>query len=456
MLQSQGFPELYLDAPYLFLGASFVTCAFIAAAIPIIRRKYDPLFVWIAVFALLDGGRLWLQSDIPWGAGAPSPIFERIRWAIDFLAAITIFLFLQAAEFLNRFLRVWAWIVGILCLLLFIGTLAIGHLPVFRLIFDCAMAASAAAFLIWFRAGTESGKESRIVRAALLIYVVASGIAYLAAISGFHWRIEPWACALLLGGLGYAATSHALARDRQLHDLEMELTMARRIQRSILSTDVPASTSFNVVTRYVPMTAVAGDFYEVVAMDDRQAGLFIADVSGHGVPAALIASMVKLAVDSQRASFASPAELLSGINALLCRNARPQLVTAAYAYLNCESHQLLYSAAGHPPMLLWRRGEIIAVEENGLLMAAFPFATYSATTVNLEARDRVLLYTDGVLEAMNSDGIEFGGDRLSALLNKSETHSISDVADLIVAEVSAWSNTQGDDITVLLCEYKGS
>jgi sigma-B regulation protein RsbU (phosphoserine phosphatase) len=131
-------------------------------------------------------------------------------------------------------------------------------------------------------------------------------------------------------------------------------------------------------------------------------------------------------------------------------------VTAAYAYLNGESHQLLYSAAGHPPMLLWRRGEIIAVEENGLLMAAFPFATYSATTVNLEARDRILLYTDGVLEAENSDGIEFGRERLSALLNKSETHSISDVADLIVAEVSAWSNTQGDDITVLLCEYKGS
>jgi phosphoserine phosphatase RsbU/P len=451
MLQSQGFPELYLDAPYLFLGASFVTCGFIAAAIPIIRRKYDPLFVWIAVFALLDGGRLWLQSDIPWGAEAPSPIFERIRWAIDFLTAIPIFLFLQATDFLNHFLRVWAWIAGILCLLLFIGTLAIGHSPVFRLIFDFAMAASVAVFLIWFRAG----KDSRIVRVALLIYVTASGIAYVAAISGFHWRIEPWACALLLGGLGYAATSHALARDHELHDLEMELTMARRIQRSILSTDVPASTSFNVVTRYVPMTAVAGDFYEVVAMDDRQAGLFIADVSGHGVPAALIASMVKLAVDSQRALFACPGELLSGINALLCRNARSQLVTAAYAYLNCESNQLLYSAAGHPPMLLWRRGEVIALEENGLLMAAFPFATYSATAVNLEARDRILLYTDGVLEAANSDDIEFGPDRLSAILNKSETHSISEVADLIVSEVSAWSNTQGDDITVLLCEYKG-
>ena len=181
MLQSRGFPELYLDVPYLFLGASFVTCAFIAAAIPIIRRKYDPLFVWIAVFALLDGGRLWLQSDIPWSAGAPSPIFERIRWAIDFLAAIPIFLFLQAAEFLNRLLRIWAWIVGILCLLLFIGTLAIGHLPVFRLIFDCAMAASAAAFLISFRASTESGRESRIVRAALLTYVAACGISTMAS-----------------------------------------------------------------------------------------------------------------------------------------------------------------------------------------------------------------------------------------------------------------------------------
>jgi phosphoserine phosphatase RsbU/P len=232
--------------------------------------------------------------------------------------------------------------------------------------------------------------------------------------------------------------------------------MPRKILRSILSTDVPASANFNVVTRYVPMTAVAGDFYEVVTMDDQRAGLFIADVSGHGVPAALIASMVKLAVDSKRASFASPAELLTGLNALLYRNARPQLVTAAYAYLNCESHQLLYSAAGHPPMLLWRRKEVMAVEQNGLLLAAFPFATYSATTITLEAGDRILLYTDGVLEATNSEDIEFGRDRLSALLNKSATHSISDVADFIVAEVSAWSNKQGDDSTVLLCEYNGS
>jgi phosphoserine phosphatase RsbU/P len=163
--------ELYLDAPYLFLGASFVTRAFIAAGLPVIRRKYDPLFVWIAVFAFLDGGRLWLQSDCPWGTAAPSLIFERVRSAIDFFVPIPIFLFLRASEFLNRFLRICAWIVGILCLLLFVGTLGLGHFPVFRLIFNCAMAAAVAAFLTWFRSGAESSKGSRIVRAALLIYV---------------------------------------------------------------------------------------------------------------------------------------------------------------------------------------------------------------------------------------------------------------------------------------------
>jgi sigma-B regulation protein RsbU (phosphoserine phosphatase) len=130
-----------------------------------------------------------------------------------------------------------------------------------------------------------------------------------------------------------------------------------------------------------------------------------------------------------------------------------QLVTAAYAYLNSHTGELLYSAAGHPPMLLFRHGEVRAIEENGLLLAAFPSASYRTLRLQLYPSDRILLYTDGITEATNKDGIEFGIDRLTELLKESATVSIAELADAIVAAVSRWSDTQQDDLTVVLCEY---
>ena len=105
---------------------------------------------------------------------------------------------------------------------------------------------------------------------------------------------------------------------QQLGEIQRELEVARNIQLSILPPEFPASTSFQVAARYVPMTSVAGDFYDFLETDSCRAGLLIADVSGHGIPAALIASMVKMAAISQRANAAHPAQLLNGMNAALC------------------------------------------------------------------------------------------------------------------------------------------
>src|SRR6202042_2486992 len=100
--------------------------------------------------------------------------------------------------------------------------------------------------------------------------------------------------------------------------------IARRIQTSILPPAYPQSAHFHVAARYVPMTAVAGDFYDFLVADQTQAGLLIADVSGHGIPAALIASMVKLAATSQRMHSGEPAKFLAGMNAALFGNTQGQ------------------------------------------------------------------------------------------------------------------------------------
>ena len=117
----------------------------------------------------------------------------------------------------------------------------------------------------------------------------------------------------------------------------------------------------------------------------------IADVSGHGVHAALIASIVKLAAASQRALADEPSRFLAGMNSALFGNTQNQFVTAAYVYLDSASRELHYSAAGHPPMLLLRNRRITEGAGNGLILAAFDFATYPNATHRLEPGDRILL-----------------------------------------------------------------
>src|SRR5262249_55437842 len=151
-------------------------------------------------------------------------------------------------------------------------------------------------------------------------------------------------------------------------EIQKELEVASSIQLSILPAAFPESAQFRVAARYVPVRSVAGDFYDYIAVEDGQVGLLIADVSGHGVPAALIASMVKLAAASQRCVASDPSRLLAGMNTTLFGNTQNQFVTAAYVHLDSKARRMRYSAAGHPPMLLLRNGRVTKVEENGLLL----------------------------------------------------------------------------------------
>jgi sigma-B regulation protein RsbU (phosphoserine phosphatase) len=137
----------------------------------------------------------------------------------------------------------------------------------------------------------------------------------------------------------------------------------------------------------------------------------------------------------------------------LLGNTQNQFVTAAYLHLNSESQELRYSAAGHPPMLLLRQGNVQEVQENGLMLAAFDFARYSNAAHRLEQGDRLLLYTDGIVEATDASGKFFGQDGLSDLLRATSRLPPSDAADRIIASVEEWSVSQDDDLTVLVCDY---
>ena len=444
------------DALYLFLGAAFMTVGIVSTAFCVLRRRFDALLVWMGLFAGLYGLRLWLQSDML-GVTLRTNVFtDRLRWAIDFLVPIPAFYFFRAAGFLGRGGKVVVVGSTVVFLSMFAGTFAFGPLPLFYEINGAIVTG-----VLWILVARSLGKRAKrdrdfaVVRVGVLIFVAFSLWDNTVAKIWLPSKVEPYGFAALLGCLGYVAARRTLERDVELGEIHRELELARRIQLSLLPGAFPESADFRVAARYVPVTSVAGDLYDFLVASDRQAGLLIADVSGHGVPAALIASMVKMAATSQRAYASHPAQLLAGMNAALCGNTQGQFVTAAYVYLNARSSELRYAAAGHPAMLMLRDGIVTEVAENGLLLAAVDCADYSDKTLALEPGDRLLLYTDGLVEARNAEGELFGEDALAAVLRETKRLTTDEAADRMIASAQQWAKSQDDDLTVLVCDYLG-
>ncbi|HZM09526.1 MAG TPA: SpoIIE family protein phosphatase [Candidatus Limnocylindrales bacterium] len=249
---------------------------------------------------------------------------------------------------------------------------------------------------------------------------------------------------------------------RQLLAIQKEMETARQIQLSILPSQIPKIEGLDIAARYVPMTSVAGDFYDFIVVDEKHIGILVADVSGHGMPAALIASMLKIALSAQVAQAADPAQVLLGLNQALCGKFQHHYVTAAYLFVDLQKRTLTYAGAGHPPLLLWGGSSDggRAVEENGLFLGAFEFATYSSVELPLQPGHWGLLYTDGISETTNPLGIEFGTDRFREFLAKEESTSADHFADRLLEELSLWSargpnEELDDDITLVALHVKG-
>ncbi len=444
------------DEPKLILGSAFDTVAVIAIGICVIRRRLDPLLVWLAIFAHLYGARLWLDSDILGLAVPDSQFLRHLRGAINPLIPVPAFIFFQIAGLLPKRGKVFTYSLVAIFLGLTVATLVFGRLPIFHTANNIVVIIALIFVLIHSLRQGSGDRDYVVLRRGLLCFI-ALALWDNTAGNYFHLpEIEPYGFAIFLACMGYVAARRTLDRDQQLGEIQRELDLARRMQLSILPAEFPASTSFQVAAKYVPMTSVAGDLYDYLVADEGHVGLFIADVSGHGVPAALIASMVKMAAISQRAQAAHPALVLAGMNAALCGNTQGQFVTAAYAYLDADTRELRYSAAGHPAMLLLRRGAVTEIAENGMLLAAVEGTSYSDQTLALQPRDRLLLYTDGLIEAKNSQGELFGEAALSAAFSQSAALSPSKAIDQMVAAVQQWSKTQDDDLTVLVCDFMGA
>lgn len=441
------------DQIYLFLGVAIMTVGLLSAFFTVLRRRLDSLSLWFALFAILYGLRQVMNHQLLWSLGLRPILLHRVTVAIGFLIPIPAFFFFRTLDLLGRTGRIISSVVWPIALLLSLATLVVGTRDIFATINNTFVIATLLIVVIALMRTGPGSPDITIIRRGLLFFIACALIDNVSDIFGHYYNIEPFSFLVLLASLGIVAGRRALATEQELVIIQKELEIARQIQLSILPASFPPSRSFRVAARYLPMTSVAGDFYDFFVTSDHEAGLLIADVSGHGVPAALIASMVKMAAETQRSNADNPSQLLHGMNNILCGNTQGQFVTAGYVYLNASSQELRYSAAAHPAMLLLRNGGVTSITENGLMLAAFGFATYTTLTHRIEPGDRIILYTDGILEAANIQSEEFGPDRLHALIRETGHLTHTEAADRTIAAIQQWATVQNDDLTVLICDY---
>jgi phosphoserine phosphatase RsbU/P len=261
--------------------------------------------------------------------------------------------------------------------------------------------------------------------------------------------------AVLLFSFGYVALQMVFRNERRLLSIESELAIAREIQTSILPSSSPELKDLRITAAYRPMTAVAGDFYEFIPLDQNRVGFLVADVSGHGVPAALIAAMIKVAMQSVVPWADDPREVLRGLNRILFGQLQDQFVTAAYLLVDTQNHKALYSAAGHPPLIRSHGSKLERIESNGIVFGVMPDPDYPVCDMPISPGDRFLLYTDGVIEPENASGDSFGPCKMDQVVRDNQSRPPSELVDQLLSEIRQWqpaSMAQQDDITLIVID----
>ncbi|MGE8723257.1 7TM diverse intracellular signaling domain-containing protein [Leptospira terpstrae] len=237
-----------------------------------------------------------------------------------------------------------------------------------------------------------------------------------------------------------------LLAQNQLTTIKKDLETARKIQMRILPDKLPTNQKLSMVVSYLPLYDVGGDFYDYFEFSDGF-GLVIADVTGHGVSAALDSSTVKIAFRNAKEFKESPKELIGAMNRFLCTSLHARFVSAAYFYIDFENMKLCFSSAGNPPFILIRNREIESFECPGLLLGVRSTFEYEERVVDLKEGDRVLIFTDGLYENLKSD------EEPDTILFPEISSIIGDRSELfhknLLDRLSRMRQVSKDDITLI-------
>ena len=243
-----------------------------------------------------------------------------------------------------------------------------------------------------------------------------------------------------------AANHFRLRREKQEGEYALD------IQQGLLPHEIPQVPGFSIAGAWQPARAVGGDYYDVFELSSTQLALVVADVAGKGIPAALLMANLQATVKAYATPDIPADALCDKVNRAVAKTIKPgRFITFFYAVLDSSSRKLSYSNAGHnPPLIARRDGSSLKLDAGGPVLGVLPGASYDCDSVDLRPGDRLVICTDGITEATDSQGVEFGEERLLAILQNNGSTPASGLRDEIMQRVSKYCGDDfADDATLL-------
>jgi predicted ester cyclase len=263
----------------------------------------------------------------------------------------------------------------------------------------------------------------------------------------------------LAGETGPATKGPQLYREMlERTQQEHELKIAAEIQRALAPERQYTGACFEIAAASVPCRAIGGDFFDYFDLPNAAFGFALGDVSGKGPPAALLAAEIQGILAAHSYSGSTPADTLSRVNDVLTR--RPidaRFATVCYGVLSSAGY-LTHCNAGHNPPLLVGRPGLRRLERGGLIVGAFKQATFEEETVQLDPGDVLVVFSDGITEALNIDGEEFGEERLLCCVKANPEIAPTALLERLLDTVHQFTTgaEQNDDVTLLVLRYVGA
>jgi sigma-B regulation protein RsbU (phosphoserine phosphatase) len=239
--------------------------------------------------------------------------------------------------------------------------------------------------------------------------------------------------------------------------LEKDLNLARDMQKHLLPEKPPSIPGFSIAASSIPTRWVCGDFYDFIALSSQDIALVLADVSGKGASAAMIATMLQTATRMCIGEYYPIPAILSILNRFIVKNTDTSYATMFYGMLNAANRSFIYSNAGHPPPIFCRNGKIKLLETGGTVIGLFDDSVYEQETLKLQSNDALVIYSDGVTDAgidpdIGDENAGFGQQRLEDIILANALLPADELLKSINDEVTrhAHNTRQFDDITLIV------
>ena len=242
--------------------------------------------------------------------------------------------------------------------------------------------------------------------------------------------------------------------EQALRHLQEEMHLAYEIQSDLLPKSQPGIKGYQIAGKSIPAKDVGGDYYDFISIDDNRLAFCVGDISGKGIPAALLMANLQATLRGQTALDRPCKDLISFTNNMLYHSTAPnKFATLFYGILNSSTHEIIYCNAGHnDPYLIAANKDIIKLSAGGIVVGIMPKVPFEEASVNINPGELLFLFSDGITEAMNSGEEEFGDNRLTDILLKNKNESAEKIIEIIFNEVENFAGNVPpmDDKTIVV------